>query len=77
MEQLRNRVPVEYPAALTCIMFVRALAALFDLEPESFMSDNNLLWYAQSKQLPEPEVISGSRPSEIASRSGSPLVSTH
>lgn len=31
---------------------------LFDLQPELFMSDRNLLWYAQNRQLPEPEVIS-------------------
>lgn len=30
---------------------------LFDLEPDRFVSDNNLLWYAQNRQLPEPEVI--------------------
>lgn len=30
---------------------------LFDLQPEQFMSDHNLLWYAQHRQLPEPEVI--------------------
>ena len=30
---------------------------LFDLEPEAFMSDHNLLWYARNRQLPEPEVI--------------------
>lgn len=30
---------------------------LFDLQPEQFMSDHNLLWYAQNRQLPEPEVI--------------------
>lgn len=30
---------------------------LFDLDPERFASDNNLLWYATQRQLPEPEVI--------------------
>jgi FkbM family methyltransferase len=30
---------------------------LFDLQPEQFESDRNLLWYAQNRQLPEPEVI--------------------
>lgn len=30
---------------------------LFDLQPEQFESDLNLLWYAQNHQLPEPEVI--------------------
>lgn len=30
---------------------------MFDLEPETFMSDHNLLWYAQHHQVPEPEVI--------------------
>lgn len=30
---------------------------LFDLEPENFESDRNLLWYAQNRQVPEPEVI--------------------
>lgn len=30
---------------------------LFDLQPEQFESDRNLLWYAQNHQLPEPEVI--------------------
>jgi len=30
---------------------------LFDLQPEQFMSDHNLLWYAQNRQLPEAEVI--------------------
>lgn len=30
---------------------------LMDLEPEQYVSDANLLWYAQNKQLPEPEVI--------------------
>lgn len=30
---------------------------LFDLQPEQFTSDRNLLWYAQHQQLPEPEVI--------------------
>lgn len=30
---------------------------LFDLQPEQFESDRNLLWYAQNKHLPEPEVI--------------------
>lgn len=29
----------------------------FDLEPERFPSDNNLLWYFQNNQAPEPEVI--------------------
>jgi FkbM family methyltransferase len=30
---------------------------LFDLQPEQFESDRNLLWYAQNRQLPEPEVV--------------------
>lgn len=30
---------------------------LFDLDPEHFASDNNLLWYAVNRQLPEPEVL--------------------
>lgn len=30
---------------------------LFDLDPEHFVSDANLLWYAQNRQLPEAEVI--------------------
>lgn len=30
---------------------------LFDLQPEQFESDRNLIWYAQNRQLPEPEVI--------------------
>lgn len=30
---------------------------LFDLQPEHFVSDHNLLWYAQNRQYPEPEVV--------------------
>lgn len=30
---------------------------LFDLQPEQFMSDHNLLWYGRNNQWPEPEVI--------------------
>jgi len=30
---------------------------LFDLQPEEFVSDHNLLWYAQNHDVPEPEVI--------------------
>jgi len=36
---------------------VGAHRLLFGLQPEQFMSDHNLLWYAQNRQLPEAEVI--------------------